>query len=301
MNKPKPFTALHGQSSPCSFDEKPKMDRVIFRLQFPARCRRFARLLTLLGVATTSGDLVAQSPPFVTGPVENPGLKRFNRSITFYLGFEGTLQADLATGSPDPRSVKGAPEFVPGIFGKALGLKATDFMYLDYATLDNLDVRKPGALAMWTAARNWVRGDEEGYFWPAKIMSNGVQLMFGRQGQLLNPTRRTDMLYLWTQIGSTKDFSISHGDSLKWNNGEWHLWVMNWRANSVEFSMDGGPPQRHDTPAPFHPAGDTAGSLILGQQGPATAYLVDEVIVFDRPLSEDEIKWMHEKGMKTKE
>lgn len=257
-----------------------------------------AAWLCLVGRADV---ILAQAP--AANQTENPALKHFDRSITFYASFDGTLRADLAKGKPDPTNVEGAPQFLPGLYGQAMLLndlpKPGRYIQIVYPILDNIDVTKPGSLAVWCSPKNWVRNDQEDYFWPVNIMANnGVQLMFGRQGQLLNPTRRTDMLYLWARFGEAKGVSVIGGDSLRWKNDEWHLWVMNWRSSSVEFSMDGGALQRQDMPARISPGGDRAGNLLVGPSAPTCRYLLDELLVLDRPLSEDEIKWMYVEGMR---
>lgn len=246
---------------------------------------------------------LAQSPAPPTAQPDNPALKAFGRSITFYASFDGSLRADLANGKPDPTQVEGAPLFLPGLYGKAMMLtdanKPGANVIADYPLLNNVDLTKPGSLAVWLSPRKWVRGDEEPYFWPVKIMgNNGVQLMFGRQGQLLNPTRRTDMVYLWVKIGESKDFSVGGGSSLHWKNDEWHLWVMNWRSSSVEFSMDGAALQRQDTPAKVDAAGAQGGHLFLDLGVVGCPYLLDELLVLNRPLDAEEIKWLYEQGMK---
>ncbi|MBI4026378.1 MAG: hypothetical protein HY360_15440 [Verrucomicrobia bacterium] len=250
------------------------------------------------------GTVLAQSPSPQTKRAENPALKRFGREITFYLSFDDeAIQADLANGKSEPTTVDGEPQYLPGLYGKAMLLsgvsKSGAWVSVDYPTLDNVDLTKPGAAAVWLSPHGWVRGDVEDLFYPIKIMSGGAQLMFGRQGQLINPLRRNDMVFLWAKVGETKDISLPGGGSLDWKNGGWHLWVMNWRSNSIEFSLDGGAPQRQDLPAKIPPDGDRAGHFIIAMQVASCRYLLDEIFVLDRPLDGDEIKWMYEQGMNT--
>jgi len=234
-----------------------------------------------------------------TRPV-SPAVERFNKSITFHLGFENGLHADMAKGKAEPNRVEGEAKFQPGVHGQAVLLNnpgATAMLW--YSTLSgNVDLTKPGAMALWISPQGWVRSENEDYFFPAKIMSNYAELMFGRQGRLKEG--RTDYIYLWCKVGDSKDILVGGGDSLKWENGQWHLWVMNWRSGSVEFSLDGAPPTRMDTPVRFNAEWDGKGHshLILGCQGEGTHYLLDEVLMLNRPLDEQEIKWIYDEGMK---
>src|SRR5688500_14124401 len=119
-------------------------------------------------------------------PTTNPAVQRFDSAITFYLSFEHGLHAEMAKGKPEPTRVEGKATFHPGISGNAALLEnpgATAILW--YTTLGgNVDLTKPGALALWISPRGWVRGEDEDYFFPAKIMSNYAELMFGRQGRL---------------------------------------------------------------------------------------------------------------------
>jgi hypothetical protein len=233
-------------------------------------------------------------------PTTNPAVERFNRAVTFYLSFENGLHAEMALGKPEPTRVEGDATFKSGLHGQAVLLDnpgATAMLW--YSTLGgNVDLTKPGAMALWISPQGWVRSENEDYFFPAKIMSSYAQLMFGRQGRLKEG--RTDYIYLWCKVGDSKEILVGGGDSLKWENGQWHLWVMNWRSGSIEFSLDGGPPQRMDTPVRFNSGWDSKGHshLLLGAQGEGTHYLLDEVLVLNRPLDEQEIKWIYDEGMK---
>ena len=75
---------------------------------------------------------------------------------------------------------------------------------------------------------------------------------------------------------------------------------MNWRSNSVEFSLDGGALAHQDLPGKINAEGDRAGWLFLSQGGRSCRYLLDELLVLNRPLSAGEIKWMYDEGMKIK-
>ena len=242
-------------------------------------------------VVMACGSLRAQSS------AENPALERFSRAITFYLSFDGTLRADLANGKPDPREVTGDAQFQPGLYGKAMTMtdatKPGTYVIVGYPMLDNVDVTKPGSLVVWLSPYGWRRNEPIPYIWPVKIMGNvGVQFMFGRMNQPSEP------IYLWGKLGNLKDVCLMHGSSLGWKDGEWHLWVMNWRSSSVEFSLDGGPLVRQDLPGKINADGDRAGLLFLSQGGPSCRYLLDELLVLNRPLTEEEIKFIYEQGMK---
>ena len=256
-------------------------------------------MLILLGcLANAAGAEPRPGAP--TRDADNPAIERFNPAITFYLGFEHGLIAEMAKGRAQPTRITGQPRFQPGLYGPSVMMTAPDkTAHLWYSTLGgNVDLTRPGSLSLWISPRGWVRSDSEDYFFPAKVMSNHAILQFGRQGRL--KSRRTDIVYLWAHLGTTKERLVGGGNSLAWKNDEWHLWVMNWRSQSVEFSIDGGPLNRADTPVPFNTEWDGSGHthLFVGAQDPTTAYLIDEVLVLDRPLTQGEVQWLYSEGTK---
>src|SRR5204862_2421713 len=136
-----------------------------------------------------------------------------------------------------------------------------------YQLLGNLNLTKPGSLAVWFSPQGWVHGENEGYFWPVNLIGN-VHLMLGRQGQQAKDPKRADMVYAWGQVGALKPSLVISGGSLQWKNGEWHLWVLNWTSGSIEFSLDGAAPQRQDLPARLPADGTLGGQMYIAAQGP---------------------------------
>jgi hypothetical protein len=259
---------------------------------------RVVQIVWLLGNAMNPAAF-GQSPTTQNAPleVENPALKRFSKAISFYASYDQSLTADVSSDKPDPRSVEGKVEFLPGLYGKSLLLVSDGHCGVVYHTED-VDLTKPGACAIWLSPHDWVRSDKEDYFWPVKIMGNNAQFMFGRMGQQLNPRTRDDATYMWAQVGQNAGVTIGGGSSLTWKNGEWHLWVMNWRGNSIEFSIDGEPLSSRSLPAQLDSTGKRGAGLIVAHHVPSDPYLLDELIVFNRPLTGEEVKWMYDVGMK---
>jgi hypothetical protein len=119
----------------------------------------------------------------------------------------------------------------------------------------------------------------------------GIEFGCGRMNAV------SETLYAWTISGSRHPTCLMSGSSLTWTDGEWHLWVLNWRSKTVEMSVDGSPLAHQDL-AMSIPAGvDRDGLLFLGQCAPSDRCRMDELLVLNRPLDEDEIKWMYEQGM----
>ncbi len=247
------------------------------------------RLRLAFGVAMAMSAAAWAAPPATRPGPANPTLERFNSAITLYVSFDQRpLQADLAAGDPRPRDPKLKVELKPGLFGQAM--LNTD---LSFTAAGNLNLSKTGAVALWIAPWNWEpRGPDEPYLFPLRINDRGRTLMIGRMGRMQKP-RRGDMVYAYAQAGK-EHLSVRQGGSLDWKPGQWHLLVMNWRPQSLEFSLDGRPPARGDDPW-FAQADGKPGQIFIGDKG-KMRYLLDELMVLDRPLSVEEIQWIYRQG-----
>jgi hypothetical protein len=241
----------------------------------------------LLGCATLSLAARADAPAS-TPAATNPALDKFGAAVTFYASFDHAAAADLSNGDAKPRDPKLEIETKPGVWGQAFlsGQQA-----IAYNAAKNVDLSKPGSLAVWISPYEWKRaeGAEPGYIFFANVLDQGRQLMLARMGNKLNK----EAVYAYGKAGDTGK-SVKGGDSQKWENGGWHLLVANWSNAAFEFSLDGGDLHRADLPT-FEKAEGKPGLLFVGSKsGENARYLVDELMVLNRPLGQDEIKWLWE-------
>ena len=229
--------------------------------------------------------------------VPNPALAKFGTSITVYASYDQSVVADLSDGDGQPVNVKAPIQLEQGLRGNAFlaGQGAQSFTYQDK---DNLNLSKSGAVAVWISPQQWQRDPEKIPTFPIfSASSYGQWLLLGRMGSKVNQEK----LYAFNQVGGSKSEQKAHalsGNTLNWKDGEWHLLVCNWRDDAIEFSHDGATPIRTQTPWRAEAKGDpglfTIGAAInYSEPSILQQYLVDELMVFSRPLQVDEIKWLY--------
>jgi hypothetical protein len=239
----------------------------------------------LLGCAAALSTPLRADAPAST-PAANPAPEKFGAAVTFYASFDAGAPADLSNGDAKPRDPKLQVELKPGVWGQAFlsGEKT-----IAYSAEKNVDLSKPGALAVWISPYQWKReeGADPGYIFFTNVLDQGRQLMLARMGNKLNK----EAVYAYGKAGDTGK-SVARGNSRDWKNGEWHLLVANWSNAAIEFSLDGGALGRAEL-STFEKAEGKPGLLIVGSKsGENAQYLVDELMVLNRPLGQDEIKWL---------
>lgn len=218
-------------------------------------------------------------------PATNPALEKFGAAVTFYASFDQAAAADLSNGNGAPRDPKTEIALKPGLWGQAF-LSGQNSIAYDAA--QNVDLSKPGAIAVWISPYEWKRDPAKTpYLFFLNILDHGRQLMLARMG---NP-RNKEAIYAYGKVGKTGK-TVKGGNSLQWKDGGWHLLIANWGGADFEISLDGGALHRQDMPA-FETADGKAGQIYVGSKGdPNQQYLMDEILVLDRPFSQDEIQWM---------
>lgn len=242
--------------------------------------------------AAPKGSAPPDVAPRASGPRDAdtpPVLQRFNSSVTFYASFDRLPpDADLSAGDGKANVPATPHELRQGLFDKALLCGQTP---VGYQAAGNIDLARPGALAVWVSPQDWKRQGETPYLFFVLLHGAGRSMMMGRMGGTANH----EILYAHAQVGE-HTVSVLSGHTRDWESGGWHLLVLNWRAEAVEFSVDGGELQRGGAPW-FAGATGEGGGLNLGNEGtPNQQYLADELTVFDRPLSHEEIRWLWERG-----
>jgi hypothetical protein len=236
----------------------------------------FSVTLLLLFCNRSRADDPARLPP------QNPALFRFNDAITFYASFDGYATADLSNGKGAPRNSEA--NWADGIWHQALrGMTKP----LEYEALGNIDLTRPGALTMWISPQNWTHQGNPAYIHFVVINSQGITFQISRMGDAVNQEK----LYAWWKAGS-KGVIDAVGNTKQWQSG-WHLLAANWRNGYIEFSVDGAAFHRVATAKTVLYTGKNPGTIHIGAGG-NTPYLMDELLIYNRPLENDEVKWMYQ-------
>jgi hypothetical protein len=257
------------------------------------RCFIFAALCGFLTAGQTSpsarADTMASPSPQSAMPA-NPAIEKFGAAVTFYMSFDRLpLFADLSSGQPEQRE-NSELELRDGLYGKALLTNQRP----EFNAVENLDLSKTGAVALWIAPYSWQREGDEPNLPFITFYDHGITLMLSRQGKVEKP-RRTDMIFAYAAVGKESAL-VSIGASTAWQNGQWHLLAMNWRPGSFEASLDGAKFLRKDAPF-LADAKGAPGRFAIGSKNEKDFnYLTDELLILDRPLEQSEIDWLWQTG-----
>ena len=225
----------------------------------------------------------------------NPAADRFNKDLLFYVSFDNGVEAEVSPKGATPLAGKlqefvkgGGDPFVPGAFGKALKSGEYD---LSYDLGDDPQLSQSGSVVHWVASHERKLQDYP-YFWTVRLFTGKRMVMFGQMGDPLN--KRT--LYSYTE-GEGQKASAFQGNTMAWEDGDWHLVVVNWRPDAVEVSVDGQPPARGNLKQVVNFEGGTSRLTISSTQGAdADTFRIDEVMVLKGPLDAADIEWIHTHG-----
>ena len=197
------------------------------------------------------------------------------------------LLPDHAT-SPVNIVMSDSAKLVKGVGG--LGVYVDDpgdFLYFDGG--DNIRAEE-GAMVLWLRPM-WGPGDgrDKGFFLAS----------FERGHILLWSNTLSTMV---SDSGGSQSYAPAEAcaDTSRWIPGEWHHVALNWsvQADRRQLFVDGRPRAPSTYPAPAgragrvylsRPPGDTS-----GRYPPCS--VIDELAIYDKPLSPEEISVLHEKG-----
>lgn len=230
-------------------------------------------------------------PAFVVGQPLNPAVRRFSRALCFYVSFNHRSdEATLSAGSGAPLKIVGAMVLRPGLYGQAL---RSGRMAVRYEARGNIDLSRGGALALWISAYHWNRLEKHvPYVFFLQVNDHGRNLLLGRMGVRQN----NEALEMYMAAGK-KHLCLVPGNTLGWTTGQWHLLVVDWTAGSVAVSLDGQVWNKISA-AWLEQARGPAGSLQVGEpyNSVKQRFLLDELLVLNRPLTMNEVRWLYRRG-----
>jgi len=217
-------------------------------------------------------------------PVANPALERFSDRLTFLASFDhGEAPAEMAAGAHKPRAVQGDIEFRSGLFGQALAGGV-----VSYAPARSFPFETTGTLVFWVSPVDWAECEREGYQWWLQSGGAGSSLLIGRQGEIKGTRGATVYYHAVTAGHKPGGRHVRGGGWRDWANGSWHLIVVTWKLGRMAISVDGG-----------RPAGGQVGRLtpqhwlnVGRKQAAGGRFLLDDVMILDRPLTADEVAWV---------
>jgi len=247
--------------------------------------------------AAPGTDIVTCCTPTDSGQVCNSFVAEScgsGNSVTFYQSFENGTTVDIAGSATTP--VRNATAIVeaPGLFGKGMdGSTTADIFYVD-GTGRSVNFANPGSVSYWFKNESTVGGEPLSF---VAIDSDAhVKLVVSGGADYL----AAYIEYADANNGGTGTSATLFGypGMSGLAVGQWHLVVVNWTFDQIGVSVDGGPPtvSAVNWLAGNHVYGPNVDELIgvagtmsvPGQFYPGAG---DEVIVMNRPMTNEEIQW----------
>lgn len=239
-----------------------------------------------------AGILVVASVSLFSAKAEDLG--GLEKDMTFYCSYDNGVNADSCAGKGDAE-YKAKPEFMEGVLGKAVvvgGDPGKNQVSYFYSPENNFNIYK-GGLSLWMKPLDWDGGNDKfhvifrdfsgkNFFQIYKFFSHEhFQFLYGEQGRS------------WA-IAKTKC-----GD---WKPGEWFHLFVNWNQNEIKLFINGKimaysrvkVPIINTTPQEKFSVGP--GTWGDGSYGKS---LVDEVRIFNRPLTQSEVFKIYQKDAAT--
>jgi hypothetical protein len=176
--------------------------------------------------------------------------EEIQENVKFYLSFDGTIEADRATGTP--QAVNAArikqPNFEKGIKGKAL-LAKDKSISLSFKRKDNLVFSEAGSVSFWIKPIKWKVSDEmpinkkSGF--RKCLYSNFFLTAYSKNGYLgferitsPHPGHLSRMLLFFANIKGVRAGGSTKIDWAK-NPGTWHNVVITWSPRTFKVYLDG--------------------------------------------------------------
>ena len=230
----------------------------------------------------------AQEPPQANTIFQtNPIIDRLNTAITFYAAFNGQPVADMSVGRGTPNGNANDLQWADGKIGQGLQARSNALIY---EAAGNIDFTKPGALAVWVALGERLDREAPVQLGFATIRHGGTGLALARQGGIKN--NEALMAIIGSNINKHETRALVLSSTSKhWQEDEWHLLVVNWGADYIELSIDGGLFQRTTVNFPLYAHTDQMGTMNFAGNGTQQSpYRFDELYIFNRPLTIDDVK-----------
>ena len=221
-------------------------------------------------------------------------------AVKFHVPFDGDCNAAVAEGDEKGDPIR-KPEFHPGIYGKAIlcGGKGTATRFI---RKDNIDFDNPGTVNVWfnintpcgstgPAIPFWGIGadDKRGILMVTVMNDPMKQCPCRRQiGFLMISKKRPKYARAFT-VGTGKR-RICSG---------WHLISAAWSGNKLYVSLDGTSYRSFELDKPLSNAEfGYARRFSSGVHYTKWHYLIDDLTVYGKKLSDSEILAIYDKGMK---
>jgi len=225
-----------------------------------------------------------------------PELARLMDAVTFHVSFDrDSMVPDMAEGPAWTPKLSGSydksspgPQFAAGLIGRALVLGSGRAAY---PRPGNVPLEQRGAVAFWIKPQGWTRPSDRNVTF---VMTSNATFYLQRQGPMLGPDnkvlRHEGIQYLARDGDRLANVTGDH----EWANDRWYLVVANWSWPAFELSINARPfAGKALTGVPKE---SLFADLAVGDAGASPRGLLDELFVFRRPLTIEEVQLLWKLG-----
>ncbi len=214
------------------------------------------------------------------------------------IDFDNGFDATGTTGVLKPQII-GQPKLVEGKFGQALE-SGPNTGYLEYLHEDLIN-GKSGSIEMWVKRVGWEPDDREFHVFFETLDGQGMLVLYkysvGSKMFMLSGASRDGQFSIgpYTTGYNHCDIFANHQSPQKWND-EWAHFVGVWSEEGNTVYMNGIPGKLHPSKEFHNPAEIDIGSTFRIGDHPwpvvprESASLIDNVKLYDRSLTEDEVR-----------
>lgn len=227
---------------------------------------------------------------------QNPAIVHFSDRILLYASLNKYAIADLSVGNGKPLGGSGPkPDQYreEGLWGKAL---RSDSPPIRYDTRKHVHLDGSGSIALWVKPQNWTASGDPTFISFLRVEAGSEQGF--RQLQIIRMGERANngLLAAYFMLGSASN-TIPLGTFMEDASSHWHLFVVNWTQSYMEASYNGGRLIRQANPVSVPATSGDSNAYISIPGGGDTRdypYLIDEVFIFSKPLTNEDVLWLYQ-------
>ena len=211
--------------------------------------------------------------------------------VLFYAGFDASKNADYAVGNPQAQFHEGGGTLnADGLGFRGSALRTGDGEgYVEYPAAGNIDAGA-GTIEFWMYAQDWDHDD--GHFHRLIDVRGEGQIFF-----YLRPPGAGEFVVRSTSAIASRAYG---SNPLK---GKWSWYAMTWEKGArlgfyIGGIKDSGEAWTHDCSAPSGPTpvAENLQRILIGDFGGIPTRrahtLIDEVYIYDRALTREEVDWV---------
>jgi hypothetical protein len=232
--------------------------------------------------------------------LKNDSVAFLKNDIAFHVSFD-SKNPGPDMGELEVKKVKSNLEYAPGLSGQAILISGQPTAAAEYQPPHPL-FQGTGSICFWVMPQSWIQrgtSDSRSYIVFLRATVGNGSLIIERQGFSTNPKRMDYLLILLNKAMEGTPLAVADATE-KWEDGTWHLVVINWDEKGFDASIDGRDLKRTNYSRPLAKSdftGQEKFTVGYGEADSTEKTLLDEITVFKRPLTQVEIRKIYKTGL----